>query len=79
MLNPADFTPDQVDISAGWKALTGESVIAATAHLRAGAVSAVRVERQGGAPQAMCRNGAAAVLSDDFMQWIEATARGRVQ
>lgn len=80
MISPADITPDFVDISTLWCRTTGERTAVVTAHMRGGAVCAVRVRRPGqNNPEDMCRNGAAARLSADVMAMIEGKAQGRLQ
>lgn len=81
MIYPVDITSETVDISATWCTLTGEVGSSATAHLRGGSITVVTVQRTREAlpPALMCRNGAAAIMSDEVVTAIEMRARGRLQ
>ena len=82
MIPAADITMETQDITGLYRALTGDRVYRATAHLRGGTITAVRVQHP--SPLTMCRNGAIFTLSQATVDAIEAgdqlralPARGR--
>ncbi|WP_265499915.1 hypothetical protein [Paracoccus beibuensis] len=81
MIYPVDITSETVDITATWCALTGEVGTSATAHFRGGSITVVAVQRTREAlpPALMCRNGAAAIMSDAVVTAFETRARRRLQ